>query len=113
MPTTYKRQGLQGTTSVSSYGTLYTVPTTTPSTTAVLSTISICNTAASSATYRIGFATGAVEPSAADWLVYGGTVPANDTVFLTIGVTLSGGTLIRVSSSANTVSFQAFISEIT
>lgn len=110
MPTTYKRQGLQGTTAVSTYGTLYTVPA---ATTAVLSTIAICNTAGASATYRIGFATSAIEPSAADWLVYGGTVPANDTVFLTIGVTLNTGTLIRVSSSANTISFQAFISEIT
>jgi hypothetical protein len=110
MATTYKRSGVQGTAAVTTYATLYQVPASTQS---VLSTIAICNTAGSSGTYRIGFATSATDPVAADWLVYGGTVPANDTVFLTVGVSLAAGTFIRVSSSANTMTFQAFVSEIT
>jgi hypothetical protein len=110
MATTYKRSSVQGTAAVTTYATLYQVPA---STQAVLSTIAICNTAGSSGSYRIGFTTSATDPVAADWLVYGGTVPANDTVFLTIGVSLAAGTFIRVSSSANTMTFQAFVSEIT
>ncbi len=110
MATTYKKSSIQGTAAVTTYATLYQVPA---STQAVLSTISICNTAGATATYRIGFATSATDPAAADWLVYGTTVAANDTTFLTIGVSLPAGTFVRVSSSANTVSFTAFISEIT
>lgn len=110
MATSYKRASVQGTAAVTTYATLYQVPS---STSAVLSTIAVCNTAGASGTYRIGFAASATDPAAADWLVYGGTVPANDTVFLTIGVSIAAGTFIRVSSSANTMSFQAFVSEIT
>jgi hypothetical protein len=113
MATTYKRSGVQGTAAVTTYATLYQVPTSPATTQAVLSTIAICNTAGSSGSYRIGFTTSATDPAAADWLVYGGTVPANDTVFLTIGVSLAAGTFIRVSSSATTMTFQAFVSEIT
>ncbi len=110
MATTYKRSSIQGTAGFGTYNTLYNVPS---STSAVLSTIAICNTAGSSGTYRIGFAASATDPAAADWLVYGATVPANDTVFLTVGVSLAAGTFIRVSSSASTISFSAFVSEIT
>ena len=110
MATSYKKSSTVGTAGVTTYATLYQVPA---STQAVISTIAICNTAGTSSTYRIGFATSASDPSAADFIVYGATVAANDTTFLTIGVSLPAGTFIRVSSSANTVSFNAFISEIT
>jgi hypothetical protein len=39
--------------------------------------------------------------------VYDNTVPGNDTVFLTIGLTLGNTDFIRVSSSANTCAFSA------
>ena len=109
MPTTYTRASVQGTTAVGTYATLYTVPA---ATTSVISTLAIVNTASANATYRIGFAPSATTPAAADWLIYDGTVPANDAIFLSIGASITTGTLIRVSSSANTVSFQAFVSEI-
>lgn len=110
MPTTYKRSGVQGTNSVSTYATLYSVPS---ATVAVVSTIAIANTSASAATYRIGFDDTAGTPGASEWLVYGPSVPANDTVFLSLGIALQAGQFIRVSSSADTVTFQAFVSEIT
>lgn len=110
MATTYKRAGVQGTASTGTYATLYNVPA---ATSAVLSTIAVCNTAGSAATYRIGFDTTAGTPDATEWLVYDASVPATDTVFLTVGVSLETGSYIRVSSSANTVTFQAFVSEIT
>lgn len=109
MPTTYKRSGVQGTAAVGTYATLYTVPA---STVGVISTISICNTSASASTYRIGFSATAGTPGASEWLVYGASVAANDTVFLSLGVSLQTGQSIRVSSSADTVTFQAFVSEI-
>lgn len=109
MATTYKNAQLQGTASTSTYGTLY---NTGASTTAVLSTLVICNTAATSATYRIGIMTTAGTPAAANWIAYDATVGSNDTVFIGAGITLSNTQYIRVSSSVNTVTFSAYISEI-
>ena len=109
MATTYKNAQLQGTAAVTTYGTLY---STGGATTAVISSILITNTAASSATYRIGIMATAGTPAAAEWLVYGSTVAANDTTCLTLGITLGNTQYIRVSSSANTVTFSAYISEV-
>jgi ferredoxin-NADP reductase len=110
MPTTYTNAGVQGTASTGTYTTLY---STNASTRSILSTISICNTATTSATYRIGIMGSAGTPGATEWLVYDATVGANDTVFLTCGITIAPSQFIRVSSSANTVTFRAFVSEIT
>lgn len=109
MAIAYKPAQVQGTSSVSTYATLYNVPAATE---AVVSTIVICNTAASSATYRIGLDTTAGTPGASEWLVYGATIAANDTIALTLGISLDAGKYIRVSSSADTVAFSAFVSEI-
>lgn len=110
MATSYKRSGVQGTASVSTYATLYTVPA---NTNAVISTIAVCNTSASAASYRIGFDDTEGTPAASEWLIYGTSVPANDTTFLSVGVALAAGKYIRVSSSTTDITFQAFVSEIT
>jgi len=110
MPIAYKTQQVQGTASASTYATLYSTPA---ATTAVLSTISICNTASTAATYRIGVCGSASSPGVGEHVVYGATVPANDTVFLTVGLSLSALKFIRVSSSANTVDFCGSVAEIT
>jgi hypothetical protein len=109
MAIAYKPAQVQGTASTGTYATLYETPA---STEAVVSTIVICNTAAASATYRIGLDTSAGTPGASEWLVYDASVAANDTVALTLGVSLDAGRFIRVSSSADTVTFSAFVSEI-
>ena len=109
MPTVYKNAQVQGTAGVTTYATLY---NTGAATTAVISTIAVCNTASTSATYRIGIMGSAGTPSAANWLVYDSSVPANDTIFITIGISLGNTQFIRVSSSANTVTFSAYVSEI-
>jgi hypothetical protein len=105
----YKESQVQGTAAIGTYATLYTTPF---ATTANISTISICNTAAAPATYRIAIMSTAGTPAAANWLVYGATVAANDTVFLTVGAVMSAGKYLRVSSSADTVSFTVFVSEV-
>ena len=109
MATAYKTAQVQGTAGTSTYATLYSVPA---STEAIVSSIIICNTASTSATYRIGLDTEAGTPGASEWLIYGATVNANDTVCLTLGLALDAGKFIRVSSSANTVTFSAALSEI-
>lgn len=110
MATTYTNAGIQGTASTGTYATLY---STGSSTKAVISTISICNTANTSATYRIAIMGSAGTPGATEWIVYDAPLGANDTAFITAGITLGSSQFIRVSSSANTVTFRAFVSEIT
>lgn len=109
MATTYKHASVQGTSGVSTYATLY---NTGASTQAVVSSLLITNTAATSATYRIGIMGSAGTPAAADWIVYDGAVAGNDTICLTLGIALGNSEFIRVSSSATTVTFSAFVSEI-
>jgi hypothetical protein len=110
MATNYKYAQVQGTAGTGSYATLYATPAATQ---AVISTIVICNTAGTTATYRIGLDTAAGTPGASEWLVYDSVVAGNDSICLTLGVCLDASKFIRVSSSANTVAFSAFVSEIT
>jgi len=109
MGTVYKSAQLQGTASTGTYGTLY---STGAATTAVISTILICNTSAVSATYRIAIMGSAGTPLAENWLVYDSVVAGNDTLGLTWGVTMDNTKFMRVSSSADTVAFSASIAEI-
>lgn len=109
MATTYKRLGaVQSSGVIGTADTLYTAQATGST---VVSTIAICNTAASPATYRLCVST-TTSFAASGYLVYGGTVAANDTVFLTLGVTLDPtNKYLLCSGSANTVSFSAFGAE--
>ena len=93
---------------------VYTVGQTGPTniTNAVVSTITVCNRSASAATYRI-----AVRPAGAaianqHYLAYDSTVPANDTISLTIGITLDYSDVVTVYASSANLSFNIFGSEI-
>ena len=112
MATTYKVLG-QSNPSATTETRLYYVPT---ATSAVVSSIVICNQAGTSATYRIAVKSsgGSANSAAAstDWVVYGGTVAANDSTILTIGITMQADAQIRVYASSSTLSFSAFGSEI-
>jgi len=110
MANAYKILGQQTTAAGgSTYTTLYT-PSGTSS--AIISTISVCNQTSTAATYRIAVVPNSSAPSSANMVVYGATVNGNDTTFLTLGITLQNGATIQVYSSATTVSFSAFGSEI-
>ena len=111
MAKTYKILGnIAGLGTITSYSTLYNTPS---STSAVISTITICNQTTSSVTYRLGIASSETSPSTSEFLAFGATVAANDTVALTLGVTLQAGKYLRASSSSASVSFIAFGSELT
>jgi len=109
MATAYKYAQVQGTASTGTYATLYEAPSATE---AVISSLVICNQASSDVTVRIGLDTTAGTPGASEFLVYDAVIAGNDTVALTLGVTLDASKFIRVSSSANTCNFTAFLSEI-
>jgi len=109
MATIYKDSQTAGTASTGTYATLY---STGASTTAVISSIIICNEATSAVTVRIGIAASAGTPASGSFILYDRTIPANDTLTLTAGFALGNTKFIRVSSSAATVSFTAGVSEI-
>jgi len=108
MPTTYKVLG-QVNPSATTATTLYTVPA---STQTIVSTISVCNQASSAATYRIAVRIAGSAVSAEEYIVYGATVAASDSTFITVGVTLGATDVLTVYSSSATLSFNAFGSEI-
>lgn len=100
----------QSTGTISTYDTLY--GPVAAATAAIVSTITVCNTGASSATFRIAVCA-STTPAAKEWIVYGATVNAVDTVALTLGVTLDATVkYLMCSSSSSSVSFSAFGEEI-
>lgn len=108
MATTYKVLG-QSNPSATTATTLYTVPSATQ---AVVSTIVICNQAASAATFRISVRPAGAAQTAAMYLAYDVTVGASDSTALTLGITLGATDVITVYGSTATLSFTAFGSEI-
>ncbi len=108
MPTTYKVLG-QSNPSATTATTLYTVPS---ATSTIVSTITICNQAASAATFRIAVRPAGATLAAQHYIVYGATVAASDTTTLTLGLTLATTDVVTVYASSATLSFNAFGSEI-
>jgi hypothetical protein len=109
MADTYKNSRIQGTASLSTYATLY---NTSSSVTAVISTIVVANTSSFNKQYRIAIMDSAGTPSASDWIIYDASIYANDSYFLTVGFTIGQNQFIRVSSTDNTVTFNASVLEI-
>ena len=89
--------------------TLYTVPS---STQVSISSITICNRAATTATYRIAMRPNAETLADKHYIAYGATVPANDTIALTLGLTADAADVITVYASSASISFGVFGSEI-
>lgn len=117
MANSYKVLG-QATPANTNNTNLYTVPAATQ---AVVSTLVVSNVSGGaivsndyvSSTCRIFVRVNGAEPSIGNALIYNGEVFPGDFTAITIGITLSAGDIITVQSSvANTLTFQAFGSEI-
>lgn len=109
MPITYKVLG-QSSPAATTTTTLYTVTT---GTSAVASTLAVCNFGTTTGTYRI-----AVQPAGAaienkHYIVYDSSLSAKDTITFTIGLTLSATDVVSVYASTANFSFNLFGSEIT
>jgi hypothetical protein len=79
---------------------------------AVVSTITVCNRAASPATYRIAIRVAGATLANEDYIAYDATVAANDTVSLTIGITLAATDVVTVYASTANLSVNIFGAEI-
>ena len=89
--------------------TLYTVPSATQ---AVISTITICNQAASAGSYRVAVRPAGASLAAQHYLAYDVVIAANDTTALTLGITLATTDVVTIYASSASMSFAAFGSEI-
>ena len=90
--------------------TLYTVPSATSTS---VSSIVVCNQAASSATFRVSIQVAAAADNAKQYLYYDTTVAANDTFIATIGISLATTDVVKIYASTTTLSFSLFGVEIT
>jgi hypothetical protein len=108
MATTYKILG-QSKPSATTTTNLYIVPS---ETNTVISTITVCNLDSSAATYRISCVPSGDTLSDENYIVFGANVPANDTIALTLGLTLNSSGSVNVYASTASIAFGAFGSEI-
>ena len=109
MPQTHKVLG-QVNPSAASLTTLYTVPA---STSTICSTLSICNTSSTGTTYRVAVRPAGASIDTSHYLTYDSTVEGNDSVFLTLGISLATTDIVSVYSATNTLAFSLFGVELT
>lgn len=108
MPTVYKTLG-QSNPSATTNTTLYTVPA---ATSTVVSTVTVCNQASTAGTFRIAIRPAGASIAAQHYIAYDTPIAANDTIALTLGITLATTDVMTVYASSATMSFSAFGSEI-
>jgi hypothetical protein len=110
MATTYKVLG-QSIPNANTSTDLYTVPSATQT---VVSSIVMCNQAASTGKFRV-----AVRPSGESlankhYISYDTEIPANDTITLTLGLSLAATDVVTVYSySTSSISYNLFGAELT
>lgn len=79
----------------------------------VVSTLTVCNTTSTAATYRVFARINGAAASEANALAYDVAIAASDTVALTLGCTLAAGDILTIrSGTSNALCFTAFGSEI-
>lgn len=108
MATSYKVLG-QSAPSATTNTDLYTVPS---ATSAVCSTLSICNRDSSAATFRVAVRPGGAAIANQHYIVYGANLAANDSILLTLGIALATTDVVTVYSSTANTSYTLFGSEI-
>ncbi len=109
MAITYKVLG-QSNPSSNTNTDLYTVPA---STSTVCSTLVICNQAATGATFRVAVRPAGASISTEHYVSYDSNINANDSITLTIGITLATTDVITVRANSASLSFNLFGSELT
>ena len=89
---------------------IYTVPS---STEAVVSSVVVCNRAALQATFRLSVRPDDEALANKHYLTYDAGIAENDTLILTIGLTLDAADVLEAYASNSDLTFHAYGSEIT
>jgi hypothetical protein len=111
MSTSYKTLGqITSTGTISTYDILYSVPL---GKSAIVSNIVVCNRSSSSQTFRIACSASSSSVLSKEFISFGISVPANDSIPLVMGITLDSTIkFLMCSSSSSSMSFSAFGAEI-
>jgi len=108
MTTVYKVLG-QSNPTANTVTTLYTVPA---ANSAVVSSIAICNQHTGNSTVSVAICVANAAVGISNYMVKDATIVSNDTIFLTLGVTLAATDTIRINSTTANIGFSAFGSEV-
>jgi len=84
---------------------LYTVPA---ATSAVLSSLVVCNRGATPTTFRAGVAVGGGATANKDYLYYDVTIGGRDTFVATVGISIAATDKVRVYAGSANLSFSLF-----
>lgn len=111
MTTTYKILGQLAAASATTE-TIYTVGTAT-GTEAVVSTITICNRGTAATTYRLAIRPDGTAVGNNHYIAYDASVAGNDTIALTLGVTMNASDILSAYAGNANLTFNAFGAEVT
>ncbi len=89
--------------------TLYTVPS---STETIVSSITVCNRESAGNTFRLAVKVDGGSVANEDYIAYDANISANDTITLTLGITLDATDVISAGASDANVTFAVFGTEI-
>jgi hypothetical protein len=90
--------------------TLYTVP---GGTQAVISTVAVCNQSNVATTFSLAVQPAGAAIASKHYINYQTAIPGNDSITLTIGMTLGNTDVISANVGSSTISVHAYGSEIT
>jgi hypothetical protein len=88
---------------------IYTVPSATQT---VVSSVTVCNRAGSAGTFRLSVRPDGAALANQHYVVYDSPISANDTIILTVGLTLDATDVLEAYASSADMSFNAYGSEI-
>jgi hypothetical protein len=88
---------------------LYTVPALTS---AVVSSLTVCNRGAAATTFRVSISVGGGAIATKDYVYYDVIIPPQDTFIATVGLTLGAADIVRCYAGTADLSFQLFGQEI-
>jgi hypothetical protein len=109
MPTNYKILGQIAATANTTHN-VYTVPAATQ---AVVSTVVICNRGGANTTYRIACQPAGAALTNTHFIAFDSAIALNDSIALTLGITLGNTDILSVNAATSDVTFTLFGSEIT
>jgi hypothetical protein len=110
--TTYKILGqLAAASAVTATEAIYTAGTAT-GTQSVVSTITVCNRGTASTTYRLAVRPDGTAVANSHYIAYDATIAGNDTVALTLGITMDKSDILGAYAGNANLTFNAFGAEI-
>jgi len=107
MPTVYKVLG-QSNPAATTATTLYTVPA---GTSTIASTLNVCNLS-TVATFRVAVRPAGATLANTHYLTYDTSLPANDSIAMTLGITLATTDVVTVYANTTNVNFTLFGTEL-